>query len=155
MDSVSEVRLSFICPVVADKIRKMAEMLKDEFPMRVTQAMRSWDEQDKLFAQGRTAPGKIVTNARGGYSWHNFGCAVDLVPMTDLGPDWNVSHPQWKRMVMVGTSLGLESGALWRTFPDYPHFQLTGRFPASPDDEVRQIFKDAGMVGVWSEAGLA
>lgn len=154
MDAVSEARLELICPALAAKIRQMADMLKDEFPFRVTQGLRSWDEQAKLYAQGRTAPGKIVTNAPPGHSYHNFGLAVDVVPMTELGPDWNLSHPQWQRLVAVGTSLGLTAGAGFRTFPDYPHFQLTGSLPISPDDEVRQCFLDGGMVAVWKQAGL-
>lgn len=155
MDIISENRLSLVCPSLAEKIRQMATMLADEFQMRVTQGLRSWSEQEALYAQGRTAPGKIVTNARPGHSYHNFGLAVDLVPMTELGPDWNVNHPQWNRMVSVGTSLGLAAGALWRTFPDQPHFQLTGSLPVSPDDSVRQAFLDGGMTAVWIAAGLS
>jgi hypothetical protein len=40
--------------------------------------MRSFAEQDALYAQGRTKPGKIVTKARGGFSNHNFGVAFDI-----------------------------------------------------------------------------
>lgn len=155
MDPVSEARLELICPALAIKVRQMAEMLADEFKFRVTHGLRSWDEQAKLYAQGRTMPGAIVTNAQPGHSWHNFGLAVDVVPMTDLGADWNLSHPQWQRLVAVGTTLGLVAGAQFRTFPDFPHFQLTGSLPISPNDEVRQIFLDGGMVAIWKHAGLA
>lgn len=155
MDSISEARLQLVCPALADKIRQMSERLSvEEIHFRVTQGLRSWNEQASLYAQGRSLPGKVVTNAAPGYSYHNFGLAVDVVPMTSLGPDWNESHPAWQRLVLVGTSLGLVAGAEWRTFPDYPHFQLTGKFPVSPDDEVRQIFRDGGMERVWEEAGL-
>jgi hypothetical protein len=121
--------------------------------LRVTQGLRSWNEQAKLYAQGRTVPGKIVTDAPPGHGWHNFAMAVDVVPLDPL-PDWNLTHPVWKRLVEVGESLGLQSGSEWRTFPDWPHLQITGRFPASPNDEVRQIFLQAGIQGVWQESGL-
>lgn len=155
MDTVSETRLNEVAPQLADRIRRMAEMLKDEFTFRVTQGLRSWDEQAKLYAQGRTTPGSIVTKAPPGHSYHNFGLAVDVVPFdSDNRPDWNTSHPQWKRLIAVGESLGLVSGSEWRTFPDYPHFQLTGVLPVSPDDEVRQTFLDGGMQAVWESAQL-
>ena len=158
MDAISEARLKDIYPALASKVRMMHDILELEgIEIRVTQGLRSWTEQNALYAQGRTAPGKIVTNCKGGYSYHNFGLAVDCVPSTHsptepFDPDWNASHPAWKRMSDIGLSLGLESGATWRTFPDAPHFQLQGRFPVgAPDGEVRQIFADAGMESVWQE----
>lgn len=156
MDAISEARLNLVHPRLADRVRRMAYMLEQEkIVIRVVQGLRSWAEQDALYAQGRTVPGQRVTNCKGGYSYHNFGLAVDCVPdsLWDDGkfiPDWDASHPSWKRMIAIGESLGLESGAGWRTFPDAPHFQLTGRFPvSSPTDEVRQIFRDGGMKAVW------
>ena len=157
MDSISEARLQLIYPALAAKIAQLSTMLEaDGVMIRVVQGLRSWQEQDNLYAQGRTAPGHIVTNCPGGHSYHNFGLAVDCVPddpsQPGYQPDWNSSHPTWKDMETKGQSLGLDSGATWRSFPDAPHFQLTGRFPeGAPDDEVRQLFKDGGMQAVWSE----
>lgn len=161
MDSVSEARLQEVIPALADRIRQIAQILASEGTViRVVQGVRSWTQQDDLYAQGRTKPGNIVTNCPGGHSWHNFGCATDCVPSLNgldaiYEPDWNEAHPTWQRMISLGTGLGLDSGATWRTFKDYPHFQLTGRFPeGQPDDEVRQLFKDGGMQGLWTEMGI-
>jgi peptidoglycan L-alanyl-D-glutamate endopeptidase CwlK len=161
MDAISEARLNLVHPILADKVRRMAAMLEGEkIAIRVVQGMRSWADQEALYQQGRTTKGQRVTNCPGGYSYHNFGLAVDCVPdeQWDDGkfvPDWNSAHPQWKRMEEVGESLGLENGADWRSFPDAPHFQLTGRFRVgSPPDEVRQIFKDGGMEAVWKATGI-
>jgi peptidoglycan L-alanyl-D-glutamate endopeptidase CwlK len=161
MEVISEVRLKAICPKLAYVIRKLSDALEHEgIRIRVVQGLRSWSEQQALFAMGRTAPGKVVTNCEAGHSYHNFGLAVDCVPSigsTELAyqPDWNSEHPAWKRMEELGQSMGLVTGATWRTFPDAPHFQLTGRFPeGSPNDEVRQLFKDGGMEAVWQEAGI-
>lgn len=161
MDDISEARLLDVIPALANRVRQLAQILDGEgFVIRVVQGLRTWKQQDDLYAQGRTAPGKIVTNAKGGYSWHNFGMAVDCVPSVNgveqaYLPDWNPSHPAWQRMVNVAIGLGLDSGATWSSLKDYPHLQITGRFRENaPDDEVRQIFKDAGMEGVWSEAEI-
>lgn len=158
MDSVSEGRLQWVHPHLAEKIRQMAQILDGESViLRVTQGLRTWSEQAALYAQGRTAPGKIVTNAAPGHSWHNFGLACDVAPMNQAGqPDWNTSHPVWQRIVYLGTSLGLESGAQWRTFPDWPHFQLTGTLPVSPTEEVIQAYHDSNgdLSQIWKLAGL-
>jgi peptidoglycan L-alanyl-D-glutamate endopeptidase CwlK len=158
MDPVSEARLQQVYPALADKVRRMADMLSSEgIVIRVVQASRTWAEQQALYEQGRSRQGKIVTNCQGGRSYHNFGLGVDCCPSTHgpgmpYDPDWNAAHPTWKRMEAVGQSLGLDSGATWRTFPDAPHFQLTGRFPeGAPTDEVRQLFHDHGIDAVWAE----
>jgi peptidoglycan LD-endopeptidase CwlK len=92
----------------------------------ITQGYRSIAEQNELYAQGRTKPGKVVTNARGGYSYHNFGLAFDIVIQnTDGSLCWSVADTRWKTVGAIGKSLGLEWGGDWRKFPDYPHFQLT------------------------------
>jgi peptidoglycan L-alanyl-D-glutamate endopeptidase CwlK len=155
LDSISEQRLAKVYPVLAHKIQQLAAHLEDEGTLiRVTQGLRTVEEQDALFAQGRTAPGKIVTNCEGGHSYHNYGLAVDCVPSLpgdSYIPDWNAQHPTWKRMEELGGELGLTVGALWRSFPDAPHFQLSGRFPiGAPDDELRQIFQDGGLEAVFA-----
>lgn len=153
LDTISEKRLSEVYPGLADKVRTMASQLETEgIDIRVTQSLRPMAEQEALYAQGRTAPGDVVTNARAGYSWHNFGLAVDVAPLTPQGPDWNVAHPVWGRIVAIGTSLGLMAGAEWRTFPDWPHFQLTGRFPVTPSNEARGLLLSGGTQSVWRSA---
>jgi len=156
MDAASEARLQDVFPALAGCIRQMADMLANEgIDIRVVQALRTWAEQDALYAQGRTAPGKIVTNCRGGQSYHNFGLAVDCAPSKNgpgqpFDPDWNEQNPSWQRMVAVGQSIGLDCGATWRTFRDVPHFQLTGRFPeGEPSQEMIQLFKNGGTNAVW------
>lgn len=167
MDSVSEARLSLIYPALADKVRRMYDILMQEgLEIRVIQGLRSWSEQNALYAKGRDANGnvvnkaEVVTNAPGGSSWHNYGLAIDCAPDDPTRPgyqiDWKTQpsseHPQWKRMEAIGESLGLTSGANWLRLADAPHFQITGRFPVgAPDSEARQIFRDGGMGAVWEE----
>jgi peptidoglycan LD-endopeptidase CwlK len=161
MDALSEARLAAVHPLLADRVRKMAEQLATEnINIRVVQGYRTWAEQAALYDQGRDENGnvvdksKVVTHARAGTSWHNFGLAVDVAPFDGGIPDWNLEHPAWKRIVTVGESLGLESGSGWRTFPDWPHFQLTGSYPDSPDASVRLTYQKGGVDEVWKESGL-
>ena len=153
MDTVSETRLALVHPTLAGLVRQMSDLLIAQgVNVRVTQGLRTWDQQQALYDQGRTVPGKIVTNAKPGYSWHNFGLAVDLVPMLDTGPDWNDQHPTWKQMLAAGQQVGLAEGALWHTFRDEPHFQWTGVLPVSPDNETRALYQASGLDAVWAKA---
>jgi peptidoglycan L-alanyl-D-glutamate endopeptidase CwlK len=157
LDAVSVARLQLVYPGLADKITVLASTLESQGVLiRVVQGLRSWIEQDVLYAEGRITRGNVVTNCQGGHSYHNFGLAVDCAPSQfgpdrPYAPDWNASHPTWKLMEEKGRDLGLDSGAFWRTFPDAPHFQLTGRFPeGSPNDEVRSLFFNGGLPAVWA-----
>lgn len=89
----------------------------------VTSTYRNHAEQARLYAQGRTTPGKIVTKARPGYSAHNFRRAFDVVPLRDGKPWWSAPFAVWAKMGVIGESLGLEWGGRWKGFIDLPHFQ--------------------------------
>lgn len=90
--------------------------------LRVTQGRRSIVEQNGFYAQGRTKPGKIITNAKGGYSYHNFGLALDVVVIKNGQADWTVLN---KDIVRIAKEEGFEWGGDWKSFKDYPHFQMT------------------------------
>ena len=148
MDPISEARLDEVMPALAALIRQLSEQLAAEnMTIRVTQGLRTWPEQNELYAEGRTLPGRIVTNAKAGQSWHNYGCAVDVAPFDDGIPDWDLSHPAWMRIVMIGEALGLRSGQSWK---DEPHFEYTGTFPPDPPQEVKDLFASGGVQAVWS-----
>ncbi|MCP4330641.1 MAG: M15 family metallopeptidase [Alphaproteobacteria bacterium] len=88
--------------------------------LRVTQAYRSFAEQDALFAQGRTAPGRIVTKAKGGQSYHNYGLAIDVCEIRDGAAIFDCP---WDRIAPIAEAAGWEWGGRWTSFPDKPHFQ--------------------------------
>lgn len=73
---------------------------------------RSPEEQDALYAQGRTKPGRIVTNARGGQSWHNHRRAFDFVPMVDGKPQWE-DKSLYLKAGGIAESVGLEWAGRW------------------------------------------
>lgn len=125
--------------------------------IQVTQGLRTYGEQEQLYAEGRTTPGSEVTNAHGGFSAHNFGYAVDLVPedITPGQPDWNIDHPAWKQLLFSAPKVGLAEGAVFRSFPDNPHFYLE-EMPADPTQLMRDILAEEGNLqavwGLWNAA---
>jgi peptidoglycan L-alanyl-D-glutamate endopeptidase CwlK len=151
MDPISETRLSAVNPELARRIHQLQDML--EFPILVTQGLRTWAEQDALYAQGRTAPGRIVTEAKGGESMHNFGLAVDVAPTDGHSIDWNGRDAKWEAILAKAPTVGLAEGAAWRTYPDEPHL-YPQEVPASPDDNMRYLYTEGGLAAVWQEYSL-
>ena len=93
----------------------------EDIPMVLTNGYRSLDEQQRLYDQGRSKPGPIVTNAPPGSSWHNFALAYDVALEDEQGrPSWPNDGP-WERMGELGEDVGLEWGGRWST-PDLPHY---------------------------------
>lgn len=95
----------------------------------ITGTYRSIDEQNSLFAIGRTKPGKKVTNARGGQSMHNYALAYDCVPVLHGKPVWGTTGADlelWQKVGLLGVACGLEWAGNWKTFREFPHFQWTG-----------------------------
>jgi peptidoglycan LD-endopeptidase CwlK len=118
-------------PYVANLARRFLASTKAHgMDVRITSVFRSWDEQDRLYAQGRTTPGSIITNARGGESYHNWGLAFDAAPYVNgtISNDLNL----YKQMGPLGVAVGLEWGGNFKDITDYPHFQYT--FGLSTED---------------------
>jgi peptidoglycan LD-endopeptidase CwlK len=98
----------------------------------ITDDFRSFHEQDKLYAKGRSGEGNIVTHAKAGESFHNFGLAVDFALINsedqviwDLDYDGNGnSRSDWLEVVEIAKGLGFEWGGDWKHFKDYPHLQM-------------------------------
>ncbi|RYD26112.1 MAG: M15 family peptidase, partial [Verrucomicrobiaceae bacterium] len=80
IDSRSEKNILTLLPKAQTAAREwLAECLAEGIDVKIICGTRTYSEQAKLYAQGRTAPGSKVTNAQPGYSWHNFGIAWDFV----------------------------------------------------------------------------
>ena len=123
VDSRSEKNILTLQP----EVRPLARALVHKaalagIKIKIISGFRSYEEQDALYAQGRTAPGNIVTNARGGYSNHNFGIAFDVGVFE--GNKYLDDSPKYKAAGVLGMDLGLEWGGSWKTIVDQPHFQL-------------------------------
>ena len=100
----------------------------------ITCTYRSAAEQDILYAQGRTAPGHVVTRARGCESLHNTtkdgkpaALAFDVVPLVNGKAYWQNTGKGtklWQTIGEAGEKLGLEWGGRWPApKTDMPHFE--------------------------------
>lgn len=150
MESISQFRLDLCHPLLQEKIEAMDQVLiAQQIQIRIVQGLRTYAEQDAVFAQRPK-----VTNARGGYSMHNFGMAVDCVPDLVLGepwsPDWNTKDDHYARMVAAGVAQGLIAGANWHSLVDMPHFQLAN-LPVTPTGKMRADFATGGLSYVWEQ----
>lgn len=111
-----------LTPIVERKAAEIiAEMKKLGQPVRIVEGFRSIERQNELYEQGRSKPGQIVTNARGGESLHNYGVAVDFVFRKE---GYNATQKQWETLGKVGEKLGFEWGGRWVKFVDRPHFEM-------------------------------
>ena len=119
--------LDDLLPAVKARVERFIAAAKAEgIDLLVTSTYRDNESQNALYAQGRTAPGKIVTNAKAGESFHNFRCAVDVVPIVAGKPRWDVKDEVWQKIGKLGKAQGLEWAGDWKRFKEYPHFQYTG-----------------------------
>ncbi|AIQ60171.1 M15 family metallopeptidase [Paenibacillus borealis] len=125
-------------------------------PILITQGMRTIAEQNALYAQGRTKKGAIVTNARGGSSYHNYGLAIDFALLLPDGKSvsWDMKRDgdgdkvaDWQEVAQEAKKLGFEWGGDWSSFKDYSHLQMsfgltTTELRAGKHPTVQQV-KDA------------
>ena len=124
---ISSRNLDDLLPAVKERVQKFLNAAKDAgIDLLVTSTYRDNESQNALYAQGRTASGKIVTNAKAGQSFHNYRCAVDIVPLVNGKPVWDTNYQIWQTVGKLGKDAGLEWAGDWVTFKEFPHFQYTG-----------------------------
>lgn len=156
-DQVSIERAAKLHPKVRQEVIDIITKAEAGFPptikVRIVQGLRTIAEQDALYAQGRTKPGQIVTKARGGRSYHNYGIAVDFSLLYDKNGDGNFEElswdtkkdfdtdgiADWQEVVRAFEAKGWEWGGKFRTFPDYPHVQKSFGYT------VKQLFTLVGL----------
>lgn len=131
VDLRSETTIQQLDPAVRPYARELVRRAAAQgIEIKVIGGFRTYQEQDKLFCQGRNipeckglyTPEPIVTNAKGGYSNHNFGIAFDIGVFN--GTKYLPESSSYVEVGKIGRSLGLEWGGDWTTFKDRPHFQL-------------------------------
>lgn len=145
----NERSIARLHPQVRDKMREFINKVyqKHQVQLVIVQDYRTYAQQDALYAKGRSAGGRVVTNAKGGQSNHNFALAVDVFPVWEDGllhMDGKSDKKNieiLKKVAPIGKEIGLEWGGDWKSIVDNPHFQLkTGKSMA----QLRQLTKDAG-----------
>ncbi len=152
-DKITLDRIKLMHPNLRKEVESMyqlfAEALTGKAICRFAYTLRTYKEQNDLFALGRTVVnpngktvkrpfGSKVTNARGGQSYHNFGLAFDIVLLKDTEgtrkfnkASWETNvdfdgdgKPDWQEIVTIAKQHGWEWGGDWK-FTDMPHFQKT------------------------------
>jgi peptidoglycan LD-endopeptidase CwlK len=144
--------LAEVHPALAARVKGLADALNAAGVfIQVTAGLRSPEQQDALYALGRTAPGKIVTQAQGFQSNHVIGCAVDVVAEDVTGlADWNPTHPSWAKIVELAPRYGLRDGKAWN---DLPHLELV-EVPPEPTGEIQELCKAEGIQAAWEELSI-
>lgn len=131
----NQEKLVGLHPVVQEKATELIKRAyKRNVELAITEGYRSFAEQQRLYNKGRTTSGSIVTNAKPGESYHNYGLAVDIALYKPNGYQlvWDVQRDldqdgrsDWLEVVDEAKALGFKWGGDWRTFKDYPHFEYT------------------------------
>lgn len=129
-DQITLERIKLLHPKVRDEVAdiydEICEALQGKALCRFSYTLRTFAEQDALFK-------KIpkVTNARGGFSYHNYGLALDIVLLVNGKASWDIitdfdndNKSDWKEIVTIFKQHGWEWGGDWK-FTDNPHFQKT------------------------------
>lgn len=142
--------LSSVYPDLAHRMQRVYANMQivRQMSMRACQGMRTYEEQEADWNQGRTTSGAIITYARAGESFHNFGCAVDscftgsdpfLDKLTKSGFYW----AEYGRFVLA-------QGLVWGggfSHPDRPHAQITYGLTLT---DIQEIYADGGVPAVWA-----
>ena len=132
---INSRRIEDLHPIVQKMAREhLVACTAAGIDLLITSTYRDHASQNALFAQGRTAPGRKVTNARGGQSFHNYRVAYDVVPLRNGKPVWGTTGADgelWQEVGRLGESVGLEWAGRWVRFREFPHFQFTGGKPLS------------------------
>lgn len=128
LDQLTLKRISTLHPSVRKEVEEILSsvQLSKGTEVRVTQALRTFEEQEALYAQGRTKPGKKVTNAAGGQSIHNYGLAFDYVLFKEGKISWDVDD-DWKKVATAFKAKNWQWGGDWTSLKDYPHLEKAGK----------------------------
>lgn len=143
MDKITLERIELLHPLLRVEVKAIYEAicsaLTGKAICRFSYTLRTFTEQDALYAKGRTdKTSKVVTNAKGGDSYHNYGLALDIVLLKDTdgngsfdAASWETNvdfdgdgKADWMEVVSAFRAKGWEWGGNWK-FVDKPHFQKT------------------------------
>lgn len=127
-NSTSIQRLALLHPdkqaVFQDFINECESQYEDFDSLLIVQGFRSFEEQDAIYAEGRTTPdhnghcpGQTYTRASGGESWHNYGLAIDIVPVLSGVCQWKYDYSCFED---IAKKYGLTWGAAWH---DNDHYE--------------------------------
>lgn len=117
-------------PIFTDFINECEDTF--DITLKVIFGLRTFDEQAAIYAKGRTAPGPVVSNAKPGYSFHNYGLAIDIAELKDGKISWAVKYEQFKP---ISDKYKLKWGGTFKSLVDKPHYELSFGFT------IRELFE--------------
>ena len=155
IDKLTIQRISLLHPALREEVRdlyvnRIVPALSGQAICRFAYTFRGFEEQARLYEQGRQrlfdAQGRrlgIVTNAKAGLSYHQYGLALDIVLLVDRDNNgtfetasWDTRTDfdrdgisDWGEVVNIFKSAGWVWGGSWTRFPDRPHFEKTFGLP--------------------------
>ena len=142
-DKVSHDRAMLLHPSIRSEVINLIDKAEAQLPktaaIRIVQGLRTFAEQDALYAQGRTKPGARVTNSKGGQSYHNYGLAIDFALLYDKDGNgtyeslsWDLlkdfdkdGEADWMEIVNVFEEAGYTWGGRFTSIKDNPHLEKT------------------------------
>jgi peptidoglycan LD-endopeptidase CwlK len=117
-------------PILSNAYKLGLEIYKqkhgDEFTPFVTCAYRSPKDQLKLYNQGRTTPGKIVTQIKSGGKHNSYPSKAFDIAFKDKAGKlvWDKENFLNFAICVRSTNMSIKWGGDWKTFKDYPHFEI-------------------------------
>src|SRR5262249_30820083 len=121
-------------------------------------SFRSFDKQTEIYNQGRTTPGKIVTHARAGESYHNYGLAADIAFNTANGgiawPEKGDYAKMWSRYGEIAKQQGLRWGGDWKRGTDRPHVEYHPGIGDGDAARLKAAHARGGNEGSWDQLGI-
>lgn len=113
--------LNALHPFFRDKVRELiARCSKQGIQLAIVETYRTHAKQNEYKSMG-----KNYTNSTGGKSKHQYGLAVDVVPVVKGVAVWNNVN-LWRKVGLAGEKLGLRWGGRWKRPYDPGHFEWTG-----------------------------
>jgi peptidoglycan L-alanyl-D-glutamate endopeptidase CwlK len=148
VEGLEHIDSSKLHPAFKDRIARVLGQLRALGHRFVaTAGYRSFPEQQRLFEQGRGAPGLLVTRARPGHSAHNWGLALDLTS------DSRVQLSREQQLVMVGAAArteGLDPALYWSPVTGGLHVQVDLRSLSLSWHDLLTVSADGELEPVWS-----
>lgn len=159
---LSSRKIDDLAPPARNRALKfLGECRAQGIDVLVTCTVRDEETQNELYSHGRTReqldgagllhispkPGPIVTNAKGGDSFHQYEVALDGVPLRYGKPVWGTEGEDgvlWNRVGEIGEACGLEWAGRWHGhLREMAHFQYTGGLTLADFKQGRRLLADA------------
>lgn len=123
-DKVTIERVALLHPAIRTPAGQFIDAVeaKTGLTWRIVQGLRTFGQQEAFYAQGRTAPGPIVTYSPAGSSYHNYGLAFDQAPFLPDMSDLNWHYAHYKDLEDLALTFGFTWGGEF-PHPDTDHFE--------------------------------